>query len=405
MFEKNITELAKKNPELAEKIKAFPYENVKGIEVYESESKNLIISYKGILLHSSEDPMRETKSIWHKTVKVDFKSNDIQVVYGLGLGYLFKRAYVNANSRILLFEQSMDILRFVFENVDFSSELSDDRVFVVDTQEDVIKFFGNKYLAGDKIEVLFLPSYLELDQKGLLTLSQNLFQTVKDKNIDQNTALIMSKMTLQNLLARIREIEKESPVNVLEGSCKDKTALVIAAGPSLINDLELIKKHREKFIVIAILPVLPLLKEHNIEPDFLTLADPKYQIPKIEKCKDQLQNINLVIESRSDFHLDLLKFKSYFVYFADLDKISQTILDTIPNNPVKVLPPCASVAILSFRLAQILGCKEIIFSGLDLAMTDNRLYASNEAKILNQTETQITVLRWKTMVQKIQMHL
>ncbi|MEI8377543.1 MAG: hypothetical protein WCF95_03305, partial [bacterium] len=30
-------------------------------------------------------------------------------------------------------------------------------------------------------------------------------------------------------------------------------------------------------------------------------------------------------------------------------------------------------------------------SGLDLAMTDNRLYASNEAKILNQTETQITI--------------
>ncbi|MEI8378171.1 MAG: hypothetical protein WCF95_06500, partial [bacterium] len=197
MFEKNITELAKKNPKLAEKIKAFPYEDVKGIEVYESESKNLIISYKGILLHSSEDPLRETKSIWHKTVKVDFKANDIQVVYGLGLGYLFKRAYVNANSRILLLEQSMDILRFVFENVDFSSELSDDRVFVVDTQEDVIKFFENKYLAGDKIEVLFLPSYLELDQKGLLTLSHNLFQTLKDKNIVQHTALFMSKMKLK----------------------------------------------------------------------------------------------------------------------------------------------------------------------------------------------------------------
>lgn len=391
MFKKNITELAKKNPELAEKIQAYPYENVKSIEVYESESKNLIISYKGILLHSSEDPLRETKSIWYKTIKTDLKSNDIQVVYGLGLGYLFKRAYVNANSRILLFEPSMDILRFVFENVDFSNELADDRVFVVNTQEDVIQFFESKYLAGDKVEVLFLPSYLELDQKGLLALSHNLFQTIKDKNIDQNTALVMSKMTTKNLLSKLPKIATQSPVNSLENTCKNKTALVIAAGPSLSNDLELIKKHREKFIVIAILPVLPLLKEHNIEPDFLTLADPKYQIPKIEKYKDELQNINLVTESRSDYHVNLLKFKSYFVYFPSIDKISQTIIDNISKSTAKILPPCASVAILSFRLAQLLGCKEIIFSGLDLAMTDDKLYASNEAKIASQTDKQITI--------------
>ncbi len=389
MFEKNIKELEKKNPELAKKLKDYPYEKVKTIEVYESESKSLIISYKGILLHSAEDPLREAKSIWHKTVKNDMKANDIQVVYGIGLGYLFKRAFVNANSRILLFEPSLDILRFVFENVDFSPELSEDRVFIVDTQEDVTKFFEAKYISGDKIEVLFLPSYLELDQKGLLKFSNNLFQILKDKNIDQNTAIMMSKMTVNNLIIRFFYIGNQSPVNNLANSCKDKTALIIAAGPSLQNDLELIKKHRKKFILIAILPTLPLLKEHNIEPDFVTVADPTYQVSKIEKYKDQLLNINFVKESRSSVHIDTLNTNSSFIYFPVIDKISETLLKTIPNNKIKLLPPCASVAILSFRLAQLLGCKEIIFSGLDLAMTDNKLYADSKVEILNQTEKQI----------------
>lgn len=392
MFEKNISELEKKNPILAKKIKDFPYEKVKSIEAYEAESKNIIISYKGVLLHSNEDPLREAKSIWHKTVKNELRSNDIQVIYGLGLGYLFKRAYVNANSRILLFEPSIELLRFVLENVDFSTELADDRVFVVDNQIDAAKFFEEKYLSGDKIEVLFLPSYIQLDQAGLLSLSSKLFETVKDKNIDQNTTLLMSSITTRNFLYRTRFIEKYSPVDNLAGSCKDKTAVIIAAGPSLKNDLKLIKKNRDKFIVIAILPTLALLKDNGITPDFVTVADPTYQAPKLGKYKDDLEDINLVLESRADFNLDELKFKSNFVYFPIIDKISETIFKSIPNNKIKLLHPCASVSILSFRLAELLGCKEVIFSGLDLAMTDDKFYAGDvDVKILDQNNKQLTI--------------
>ena len=400
MFEQNIKELEKKNPALAKKIKAHPYEKIKSIEVYDSESKNLIISYNGVLLHSSEDPLRETKSIWHKTIKNEMQNNDIVVIYGLGLGYLFKRAYVSTNARILLFEPSLDILRFVFENVDFSTELADDRVFFVDNQEDATKFFENKYLSGDKIEVLFLPSYLELDQKGLLDLSSKLFQTIKDKNIDQNTSLLFSKLTTQNLLTRIFNIANSRPVNALKNSCQDKTALIIAAGPSLRKDLAIIKKHREKFIVIAILPTLPLLKEQGIEPDFLTVADPMNQFFKIEQYKDQLQNINIVKESRADLNLETLNLKSSFVYFPTIDKISQTILESTPKNKIELLPSCASVAILSFRLAQLLGCKEIVFSGLDLALTGGQFYAETTSEITNQTENGV-VLKTKMGTQAI----
>lgn len=392
MFEKNIAELEKKNPVLAQKIKNFPYEKIKSIEAYEAESKNVIISYKGVLLHSNEDPLREAKSIWHKTVKNELKSNDIQIIFGLGLGYLFKRAYVNANSRILLVEPSIELLRFVLENVDFSVELADDRVFVVDNQADATKFFEEKYLSGDKIEVLFLPSYIQLDQTGLLNLSNSLFKAVKDKNIDQNTALLMAASTTVNFLNRIMHIQNYSPVGNLEGSCKDKIALILAAGPSLKNDIKLIKKHRDKFVVIAILPVLALLKDAGITPDFVTVADPTYQIPKLGKYKDDLEDINLVLESRADFNLDELKFQSNFVYFSAIDKISETILQEIPNNTIKLLHPCASVSILSFRLAELLGCKEVIFSGLDLALTGDKFYASDEkVEILNQNEKQMTI--------------
>lgn len=389
MFEQNIAELEKKNPKLAQKIKN--HEEIKDIEVFQSESKNFIIAYKGILLHSNEDPLRETKSVWHKTIKVDLRENDIQVVYGLGLGYLFKRAYVSANSRILLYEPSLDILRFVFENVALASEIADERVFIFDNKKDIAEFFEKKYLPGDRIEVLFLPGYLTLPDSDLLGFSNEIYKILKDKNIDQNTIFLHAKDTVINFISRIDMLDKLKPVNCLEGMAKDKPALVIAAGPSLKKDLELIKKNKDKFITIAILPVLPVLLENGIEPDFVTVVDSSNQLFKIEKYKDKLSNINLIMESRTDANLNTLQTKSKFLYFPFVDKLSEFIVNSMSQKTIKELPSVASVSILSYELAKLLGCTKIVFSGLDLALTGNQAYGYDYIKVVGEENNTLTL--------------
>lgn len=392
MFEQNIEALEKKNPELAKKIKGYGTNKVRDIEVYESESKNFIISYRGVLLHSNEDPLRETKSVWHKTVTTELGEKDIQVVYGLGLGYLFKRAYVSANSRILLFEPSMDILRFVFENVGLAAEISDNRVFITQSIDEVKKFFEEKYLPGDKVEVLFLPSYLNVPGYSLLDFSNVIYKIVKDKNIDQNTIFKMAKYTINNLISRIKKVGSYKPVNILADSCKGKTALLINAGPSLKDDIELIKKHRDEFVTIAILPVVPLLLDNGIEPDFVTVVDPMDQSFKIESHKDKLKNLNLVMESRASAFVDELETKSKFVYFPFVDRVSDFILNSVMvENPAKALPATPSVAIMSFELAKLLGCSKLIFSGLDLAFTNNKIYAQDSV-VLEQKQGNRAIL-------------
>lgn len=382
MFEQNIAELEKKNPKLAQKIKN--HTEIKGIEVFHSESKHFIIAYNGVLLHSNEDPLRETKSIWHKTVKTNLQEKDIQVVYGMGLGYLFKRAYVSANSRILLYEPSLDILRFVFENVALASEIADERVSIVNEQEDVIEFFEKKYLPGDKLEVLFLPEYLNLPENNLLEFSNEIYKILKDKNVDQNTIFLHAKDTVKNFISRIDMLDTLKPVNCLENKANDKPALVIAAGPSLKKDLELIKKNKDKFVTIAILPVLPVLIEQGIEPDFVTVVDSSNQLFKIENYKDKLSNINLVMESRTDSDLNSLKTKSKFIYFPFVDTLSEFIINSMPEKNIKPLPAVASVSILSYELAKLLGCSKIIFSGLDLALTGNQAYCYDYIKAIGE---------------------
>jgi len=97
MFQKNLEAIKIKNPKLAERLGKIDINSITGIEVLEAESKDLIISYKNTPLHSTIDPSREAKTTWNRTIKNELKKNDIQIVFGLGLGYLFKRAYVSAD--------------------------------------------------------------------------------------------------------------------------------------------------------------------------------------------------------------------------------------------------------------------------------------------------------------------
>lgn len=390
MFNNNIRELKKKNPELAQKLKGIDVNDIKDINVYEAESKDYIISYKNVMLHSAEDPMREAKAIWHKTIKTSLKENDIQVVYGLGLGYLFKRAYVEAPSKILIYEPNLEILRFVMENVDLSKELAEDRVNLVNNQEDALKYIEKKYFIGDKIEVLFLPSYINFCKDDLINLSTEIYQVVKDKNIDKNTSSMVSGQAVSNLLKRVSNPKKMLPATFLQDVAKDKQVLIFSAGPSLKKDIALIKENQNKFLKIAVFPILNYLLENDVIPDFVVTADSFPQVFKLKglkKFKEKIKNISLICDSRADHELDNLEFKNTFLYFPYVDAISNEVFKSLANPVLRALPSGSSVALLAFETAKMMSASSIIFSGLDLAFVNNEPYADSAFKTKIEEKT------------------
>lgn len=384
MFNKNITEIKKKNPTLAQQLESMDVDKITDINVYEAESKDYIISYKNIMLHSAEDPIREAKAMWHKTIKNPLKDNDIQVVYGLGLGYLFKRAYVEAPSKVVIYEPNLDILRFVLENVDFSNELADDRVSLFSNKDDVLDYVEQKYMIGDKIEVLFVPSYINFCKDDLINLSSEIYQVVKDKNIDKNTSALISKQAIKNLLRRVSSDKEMLPFSLLKNTIKNKPALVLSAGPSVKKDIELIKANKNKFVTFAVFPILSYLLENDVVPDFVVVADSAAQLFKlknIEKFQDKLKNISLICDSRADYGFDSLDFKNSFLYFTLADSVSSEVFQTISHPNLQLLPSGSSVALLAFETAKNMGASQIVFSGLDLAFVGNEVYADSVFKI------------------------
>jgi hypothetical protein len=52
-----------------------------------------------------------------------------------------------------------------------------------------------------------------------------------------NTIKKMSKVWINNIFANISNIETSYPINLLENTFKNKTALILGAGPSLKDNI------------------------------------------------------------------------------------------------------------------------------------------------------------------------
>lgn len=377
MFQKNLQAIKEKNPQLAKRLEQIDRASITGIEVFTAESKDLIISYKNIPLHSAIDPKREANTTWNRTVKTQLKKNDIQIVFGLGLGYLFKRAYVNSESKIFIIEPFIEVIRFVLEYVDFSNELSDERVYITDNVGDIYNKMQKEYLSGDKIEFLFLNPYTQANQNLFLDLTSKTIEIIEGKKNDENSIFNLSKFWTENFIKNIVHFPEMRPLGFFEGKFADKVALIISAGPSLADDIEKIKNNQDKFVIIAVGKVFKTLAQAGIVPDFTVFADARYCADQTEGVEDALANTNLILLSKSDNYVCNLKAKSKLIYFLEIDNMAKLFQGTTVKTP-GFYKSGSSVSIISYYVAKALGFKQIVFSGLDLAFIDNKAYANGQ---------------------------
>lgn len=375
MFQKNIEKLKLKNPELAKKLEEINISDIKSIEVFKAESQDFIISYNGNLLHNAVDPIREAKTTWFRSVKNELRKNDIQIIFGLGMGYLFKRAYVSSNSKIFVYEPFIDILRFVLEYVDLSQELAEDRVYITNNYHDLTQKIQNEYLAGDKLEFLFLNVYVNFAQDDLLKLTNKVLEICESKSTDQNTILNQCKFWTKNTILNMANYSQVRPIGFLKESFRDKPALIISAGPSLADNLEKIKQNKDKYVIIAVCSAIRVLEENGIVPDFITYADSRFLYQHLDKLENYLEKVNLVINSRADHYIFSKNSKTKMMYFSETDSLAEWA-EEATGTDIGLYKSGGTVSVLSYYFAKNLGCNPICFTGLDLAFIENKIYAN-----------------------------
>ena len=368
------------NKNLKDKLSKISFEEAaKDFNCFIAKSGDYALAKKNFPYDDIENPVKSIVDTCNINIKSTPQKTDFIVIYGLGLGYILDESFSRYNSKIVVYEPDLYLLRFVFENVDLSHILSDKRVFISDDCNECCNFIAEHYLAKDRIDILYLKNYALIKPKELILLSNTLFNTCKSKVSDINTIKIISKAWIKNLIKNIKQNQNLNTFYSFDSSVKNGTALILSAGPSLIDNIEQIKTHRSKFTVFAISKVLPTLQKFNIIPDFIVFSDAINKSDLSKLSENYIKQNKVILDLKSDFHVANLPWKNIFYYFSNN---TEYVNDLANKGYFKTYPAVGTSTLNALMCASKMGFKQIALCGFDLAFKNNTAYCDNsEIKI------------------------
>ena len=368
IFENNIQALALKDKEFAQKLQTYIPKTVPEL-VRENNFYNL--KYKDIYLHNRENPVLEAQSIFSGTTN---EPVSICFIYGIGLGYLFQVASLNSKGTVILYEPDLDLLKTVFNLVDFSNDLSKPNVFLTNDFKKACSIIHSKSGMKNFPYMLSLPSQREMDSVGFDSLVKSLRDTIGSYFLDLKYTKEKFYPTLWMLLYNIPNLINETPLIKVKDVCKGKTAVIVSAGPTLDRDIEILKKYRDKFVLFTVGTALKTLTEHNIKPDFVCVIESFNSSPQLEGV--DLSDVYFITEPYSHGFLRKFNFKKIFSHISANNPVNH-LWSEICGEDIKEYWSKGTVSYTAMNSARILGCSKIILVGQDLAYIEGQCYSKN----------------------------
>lgn len=304
------------------------------------------------------------------------------MVLGVGLGLHIPFADKLLNSKLyFIVEPSLEIFRLSLFVTDYKAL----------SQKTLLKLFIglNKDEFYEKFRTLVEKTYF---------YNQYLKFTYFSKSCDIYIPSIQNVFTSQShlLYSYDRELlslsrtyeyynEKYNFLNVSKQqqilSLENKPVLLIAAGPSFKKNIEFVKKNQNKFVIVTLWYLLPLLKEEGIIPDIVTNYDEEKRF-----CMESFEKLG---------NLDFLK-NTIFIFSSHL---YQPFINKLPKNQIylfnalfsakkdygRIVAP--SIGEITYELLIRLGVKNIYLLGLDMALDPDTGLSHSDGYVDNATQS------------------
>ncbi|EPN2954456.1 motility associated factor glycosyltransferase family protein, partial [Campylobacter jejuni] len=315
--------------------------------------------------------------------------------YGFGNGILFKALLQNKNHQhIVVFEKDIEIIWIMFHILDFSNELQNSRLMVLQTSSLDIEFFSNfcsskPFFQFSRIYFLELMShYYERFHEDVLELNKKLAENFKNiilrNGNDPKDALQGIEQFVYNLPQMITHPSYKELLSKRKGI--SDTAIIVSTGPSLTKQLPLLKKYASKATIFCADSSYPILAKHNIKPDYvlslerIPLTSEFFNNDFGEFDKDILFVLKSYVHPHTTKYLQknnrnfmLVSTYASFINYLKLDDFGYFNMGF-------------SVANMNFLLAIHLKHKNIVLIGQDLAYAKDGLSHTKDYSNLDKHE-------------------
>ncbi|EDO9013895.1 DUF115 domain-containing protein [Campylobacter coli] len=298
--------------------------------------------------------------------------------YGFGNGVLFKALLQNKNHQhIVVFEKDIEIIWIMFHILDFSHELQNSRLMVLENDklqtQDYTELCSFKpFFQFSRIYFLELMShYYERFHEDVLELNKKLAENFKNSIVSHGNDPLDALQGIEQFVYNLPQMITHPSYKELLSKRKgiSDTAIIVSTGPSLTKQLPLLKKYASKATIFCADSSYPILAKHNIKPDYvlslerIPLTSEFFNNDFGEFDKDIVFVCAGVVHPKT---IEYLKNKTFiitqkilaFPYYINLKNFCYAAIGF-------------SVAHMAYEFATHLNYKNIIFIGQDLAYAEN----------------------------------
>ncbi|ELP9120959.1 motility associated factor glycosyltransferase family protein [Campylobacter lari] len=288
---------------------------------------------------------------------------------GIGDGLFLKKLI---NKHIFIFDKA-EFFANVLSKMDLSQELSSGKIYLCDVEEKRLEeYLFLLFLQKDCFEYLglfkLLP-YSEFYNKSPMFdfVYQKCLEIIKRTIQNIDISFTMDAKIYKQFLSNVPLVLQNIPFQrfIYENKGKNKSVIVVCAGPSLNKQLELLKACQDDYVIFALDATYKTLLKNEIYPDFVFSMDIG------EKCKcfykdlpfNPKEPIFILSGSINKELILTLKNKKQKIYILqNLDYQQKFNLNDFGYLDIGI-----NVAHFAYNFAIALGFSNVIIIGQDLA--------------------------------------
>ncbi|MCU0664107.1 MAG: DUF115 domain-containing protein [Myxococcota bacterium] len=335
------------------------------VAIGRGESGAPCLSIDGHWVIDHRDPVLEAQI--HVDSLVSQDKVELVVLFGLGLGYHAEQIERRYDCRVIVFEPCFDALRATLG----ARPLSLKRTIIVhdvaqlgDLTCDLMQFNDHRIVVGA------IPSYATLFAEDFEAFRTGIQGSIHNAALMESTVVNRVPAWVEHVMGNISHTLKMPGLEDIGERFVGKPGILVAAGPSLARNIDVLRTAEGRALVIGLNTSLPQLARGEVVPDMVAVVE----------GLDLLSQFDVPFLDRVVVVPDLIAHAGFFrlgarhtVPFGDNSATaSDWLIRAYGSHPFQT---GGSVACSGFSILHYLGCDPIILVGQDLAYTGGARYA------------------------------
>jgi len=365
-----------KNQENDQDYKLSTYPSKSGVSTLAVEAQGT-----SLMIHSKYSPIEEAEQFIEQFQDVE-KYQQV-FFFGVGLGYhieVFANRYPGIP--MILYEPSAAVLEAFLSRISLAKLRMPCKSIYLETNETEPRDYIREFVEGlnEEVMLVYLPSYERVFTESYLRFTETFKESLKRKATSLQVNNYFEKRWVFNSLVNMKEtISTPNILLVKTNVFRDKPAIVVAAGPSLQDEVVNLKYIKEQGLayILSVGTSINALLDHGILPDAACTYDPTQLNQKVFEKMSELNVIDIPLIYGSSVGFEVLEnYKGPKLHvLTSQDSIAPYYLRSIEGQPLDGVHDASTISVIVIQMLQKLKCRSIVLVGQNLAFRDRMLYS------------------------------